>query len=59
MMLISWKVTGAGIVNKRDTHDFSVDKVKEKIMNNNVTLVVFQEVKDNISLMLQEAENRI
>lgn len=52
-------VTGAGIVTKRDTHDFSVDKIKEIIMDNNVTLVVFQEVKDNILLMLQETDNKI
>lgn len=52
-------VTGAGIVTKRDIHDFSVDKVKEIIMDNNVTLVVFQEVKENIILMLKEAEKKI
>lgn len=45
-------VTGAGIVTKRDLHDFSVDKVKEIIMDNNVTLVVFAEVKERIQDML-------
>lgn len=41
-------VTGAGIVTTRDLNDFSVDKVKEIIMDNNVTLVVFKQVKDKI-----------
>ena len=49
-------VTGAGIVTKRDLNDFSVDKVKEIIMDNNVTLVVFAEVKEKILQMLEGAK---
>lgn len=51
-------VTGAGIVTKRDINDFSVDKVKEIIMDNNVTLVVFAEVKERIMLMLKKTKNK-
>ena len=52
-------VTGAGIVTKRDINDFSVDKVKEIIMDNNVTLVVFSEVKHRIIQMLETTKDRI
>lgn len=52
-------VTGAGIVTKRDLNDFSVDKVKEIIMDNNVTLVVFAEVKERILKMLEETKRRM
>ena len=52
-------VTGAGIVTKRDLHDFSVDKVKEIIMDNNVTLIVFKEVKENIVNMLSDVEKKL
>lgn len=52
-------VTGAGIVTKRDLNDFSVDKVKEIIMDNNVTLVVFAEVKEKILKLLKETKNKI
>lgn len=52
-------ITGAGIVTTRDLHDFSVDKVKEIIMDNNVTLVVFKEVKERIIKHLLEAEQKI
>lgn len=41
-------ITGAGIVTARDLNDFTVDKVKEIIIDNNVTLVVLDYVKDNI-----------
>lgn len=40
--------TGCGLVTKRDVNDFSVEKVREIIVNNNVTLVVFEDVKMNI-----------
>lgn len=52
-------VTGAGIVTKRDLNDFSIDKVKEIIMDNNVTLVVFSEVKDRIIDMLLVAKDKL
>lgn len=52
-------VTGAGIVTNRDAHDFSVDKVKEIVYDNNVTLVVLKEVKECILAMLSEAEEKI
>lgn len=40
--------TGCGLVTQRDVNDFSVEKVKEIIVDNNVTLVVFEDVKKNI-----------
>ena len=52
-------VTGAGIVTKRDLNDFSVDKVKEIIMDNNVTLVVFKEVKERIILLLNDTKRKM
>lgn len=52
-------VTGAGIVTKRDISDFSVDKVKEIIMDNNVTLVVFAEVKERIIQMLENTKYKL
>ena len=45
--------TGCGLITERDVNDFSVDKVKEIIMDNNVTLVVFKEVKAAIKDMLE------
>ena len=44
--------TGCGLITERDVKDFSVDKIKEIIMDNNVTLVVFKEVKEAIRDML-------
>lgn len=52
-------VTGAGIVTKRDINDFSVDKVKEIIIDNNVTLVVFADVKARIQNILNETKDKI
>lgn len=52
-------VTGAGIVTKRDINDFSVDKIKEIIMDNNVTLVVFAEVKERIVLLLENTKKKM
>ncbi len=52
-------VTGAGIVTKRDLNDFSVDKVKEIIMDNNVTLVVFEEVKERIIAILNDTKAKL
>lgn len=40
--------TGCGLVTQRDVNDFSVEKVREIIIDNNVTLVVFEDVKNNI-----------
>ncbi|MCR4930520.1 MAG: hypothetical protein K5988_11080 [Lachnospiraceae bacterium] len=47
--------TGCGLVTDRDVHDFSIDKVQEIIIKNNVTLIVFEEVKMNIISMIKEA----
>lgn len=52
-------VTGAGIVTKKDLNDFSVDKVKEIIMDNNVTLVVFEDVKERIIKMLLSTKQKL
>lgn len=46
--------TGCGLITERDVNDFSVDKIKEIIMDNNVTLVVFKEVKKVIRDMLEK-----
>lgn len=40
--------TGCGIVTERDIKDITVEKVKEIVFSNNVTLVVFADVKTNI-----------
>ncbi len=45
--------TGCGLITERDINDFSVDKIKEIIIDNNVTLVVFKEVKRAIRDMLE------
>ena len=47
--------TGCGLVTERDVRDFSIDKVKEIIINNNVTLIVFDDVKENIISMIETA----
>lgn len=52
-------VSGAGIVTKRDPQDFTVDKIKEIIMDNNVTLVVFQSVKEEIVKKLHKVEEKM
>lgn len=46
--------TGCGLITEKDVNDFSVDKVKEIIMDNNVTLVVFKEVKKAIRELLEK-----
>ncbi len=46
--------TGCGLINEGDVNDFSVDKIKEIIMDNNVTLVVFKDVKETIRSMLEK-----
>ncbi len=46
--------TGCGLITERDVKDFSIDKVKEIIMDNNVTLVVFKEVKKAIKDMFEK-----
>lgn len=40
--------TGCGIVTQRDFQDLTVGKVKEIVVDNNVTLVVFADVRENI-----------
>lgn len=40
--------TGCGIVTQRDLKDLTVGKVREIVVDNNVTLVVFEDVKQNI-----------
>lgn len=52
-------VTGAGVVTARDINDISIEKIKEIIMDNNVTLVVLKEVKDKLILMLKGALQKI
>lgn len=52
-------VTGAGIVTSRDFHDFSIEKVKEIIVDNNVTLVVLKEVKDQIEEQISQIETKM
>lgn len=52
-------ISGAGIVTKRDLHDFSVEKVKEIIIDNNVTLVVFKDVKERIVQNLKEIKCKL
>lgn len=46
--------TGCGLITERDVNDFSIDKVKEIILDNNITLVVFKEVKQAIRDMLEK-----
>lgn len=50
--------TGCGLVTKRDVNDFSIEKVKEIIINNNVTLVVFDDVKNNIIEKIRTAYDK-
>lgn len=52
-------VTGAGIVTDKDLKDFSVDKVKEIIVDNNVTLIVLAEVKERILALLESAKEKL
>ena len=47
--------SGCGIVTKKDVNDFSVEKVKEIIIDNNVTLVVFEDVKKDIIDKIKKA----
>ena len=51
-------VTGAGIVTDKDIQDITVQKLKEIIINNNVTLVVLSDVKDEILLNLSEINQK-
>lgn len=46
--------TGVGLITKRDKNDITVGKLKEIIYDNNITLVVFSVVKNNIKNMLQD-----
>lgn len=50
--------TGCGLVTQRDVNDFSIDKIKEIIINNNVTLVVFEDVKNNIIEKIKSAYDK-
>ncbi|MDD6071982.1 MAG: type II restriction endonuclease [Clostridiales bacterium] len=47
--------TGCGLVTQRDINDITIEKVKEIIVSNNVTLVVFEDVKNNIITKIQTA----
>ncbi|EIW6614813.1 type II restriction endonuclease [Clostridium perfringens] len=40
--------TGCGLITSRDVNDLSVEKIKEIIVENNTTLVVFKDVKEKI-----------
>lgn len=51
--------TGCGLINARDVSDLSIDKVKEIIIDNNTTLVVFKEVKDMIISKIQDYKQSI
>ncbi len=46
--------TGCGLVTERDIKDITIDKVREIIEKNNVTLVVFADVKANIIAKIQD-----
>ena len=50
--------TGCGLVTQKDVNDFSIEKVKEIIINNNVTLVVFDDVKSNIITKIRTAYDK-
>ena len=50
--------TGCGLVTQKDVSDFSIEKVKEIIINNNVTLVVFDDVKSNIIEKIRTAYDK-
>lgn len=43
---------------QKDVNDFSIEKVKEIIINNNVTLVVFDNVKSNIIEKIRTAYDK-
>lgn len=51
--------TGCGLITERDVNDFSVDKLKEIILDNNVTLVVFKDVKIAIRDMLKKHKDSL
>lgn len=51
--------TGCGLINARDVNDLSLEKVKEIILDNNTTLVVFKEVKDMIINKIEEYKKNL
>lgn len=51
--------TGCGLITEKDVNDFSVDKVREIIMDNNVTLVVFKDVKKAIKAMIMKQKENL
>lgn len=50
--------TGCGIVTAKDLKDLTVGKVREIVVDNNVTLVVFEDVKRNIIARIEEAHQK-
>ena len=46
--------TGCGLVTARDVKDLTIQKVREIVVNNNVTLVVFEDVKHAILDKIQD-----
>lgn len=45
--------TGCGLVTARDVKDLTIQKVREIVVDNNVTLVVFEDVKQDILNRIQ------
>ena len=46
--------TGCGIVTQRDYKDLTIGKIREIVVDNNVTLIVFEEVKHNIISKIED-----
>ena len=50
--------TGCGLFTKKDIKDFTIEKLKELILSNNLKLIVFQEVKEDLINRIEtEIEN--
>lgn len=46
--------TGIGLFNKKDINDFSLEKLKELILINNLKIIVFSEVKTKLLSIIDE-----
>lgn len=51
--------TGCGLITSRDVNDLSIEKIKEIIVENNTTLVVFKEVKDKIISNIKDYKEKL
>lgn len=51
--------TGCGIVTSKDIKDLTVGKIKEIVVDNNVTLVVFEDVKQNMLIKIEEEYKKV